>query len=228
MYGAMYVTDKKLPPLNKDANIPAAGKTGMDDHMHPTGRKQLHPYEIVTPYLIRTFMPNSGPAAIAVSLPDSLSYCWDAGSCSLRYAWSGGFLNMADLWQRKGDEVSGIAGEVFFKDKTNFPFLMGDKEGNPNAQFKGYRLIDRYPEFHFQMNGIDVYELIKSRPGGSGLVCYFRIPKSTETIWFVKSYSGNVIISASAGRWYGNRLRLSPVEANHFTVTIERKEDSSL
>ena len=39
--------------------------------------------------LVRTFMPGSSPAAIAVALPGGHAYCWDAGNCRLRYAWQG-------------------------------------------------------------------------------------------------------------------------------------------
>src|SRR5205807_5104018 len=47
------------------------------------------------PLVMRAVMPNPGgsgnlPRGIAVGLPELISYCFDASTCSLRYAWSGG------------------------------------------------------------------------------------------------------------------------------------------
>src|SRR5688500_15044830 len=78
MYGAMYVTTKDLPPLEEDPNVPASTAPGVEgEHDHSVAA--LHPYKTEPPYLYRIFMPDAGPAAIAVSLPNDLSYCWDAG-----------------------------------------------------------------------------------------------------------------------------------------------------
>ena len=52
-------------------------------------------------------MPGAGPAAIAVSLPNDLSYCWDAGSCRLRYAWQGEFLDPDGYFNKKAEKRSG-------------------------------------------------------------------------------------------------------------------------
>ena len=38
-------------------------------------------------------MPDASPASIAVALDDTNSLCWDAGTCRLRYAWTGGFID---------------------------------------------------------------------------------------------------------------------------------------
>jgi azurin len=223
MYGVMYVTDKQLPPLKNDSNVPNAGKNPMAAHMHGSENQQLHPYHIAAPYLIRTFMPGCGPAAIAVSLPDSLSYCWDAGACSLRYAWTGAFLKKADLWQRKGNEVAQIAGSLFFKTRVNYPLRIGSKKNKPDVKFKGYHLVNQYPEFHYQMNGLDVYELIKSRPDGSGIDCHFRIPEANKPMEYIIAPANKEIIDASAGKRVNSALEFSAEQAHHFTISIIKK-----
>jgi azurin len=224
MYGVMYITDKPLPPLEDDPNVPDDSKKQKSAHRHEPGEQQLHPYAVKPPYLVRTFMPECGPAAIAVSLPDSLSYCWDAGTCCLRYAWSGAFMSKVDLWQRKGDEVAQIGGHLFFKRETDYPLRIGNEKNIPRIKFKGYTLINGYPEFHYQLDGLDVYELIKSKAGGAGIDCYFRIPHTDKQVEFIIRPSNKAIIHTSAGKWKNNStLQLSAEEARHFTISIMKK-----
>ena len=45
------------------------------------------------PLIQRIFMPEAGPAAIAVAVNDELHFCWDAGECRLRYIWKGDFID---------------------------------------------------------------------------------------------------------------------------------------
>src|SRR5688500_18054007 len=115
MYGAIYVTKNPvLPDIKKDLHIPPSrrnedksSQVAVNDDAHAghvaTKPKALHPYTPKAPYLYRVFITGASPAAIAVSLPGSVSYCWDAGTCHLRFAWQGGFLDNSDLWKGKGD-----------------------------------------------------------------------------------------------------------------------------
>ena len=182
MYGAMYVTTKDLPPLEKDSNVPANAL----DVRHGTSScfRSLHPYKTTPPYLYRIFMPDAGPAAIAVSLPNQLSYCWDAGSCRLRYAWQGEFLDPKDYFDKKAEKYAKVMGTIFYRDKTTYP-LKFSADKNPVVDFKGYKLIDRYPEFHYTIDGRDVYELIKPKEDGSGLIRSFKVPEATQPLYFV-------------------------------------------
>lgn len=227
MYGAMYVTDGALPPLKEDLNIPPARRSdglkvnSVDDHS-AHGMKS-HPYEEVPPYLYRTFIQDAGPAAIAVRLPQSLSYFWDAGECRLRYATYGEFLDMKELWAGHRQAVAKNLGEVFYRDKTEYPFRIGSPGNIPVVQFKGYKLINRYPEFHYLINGVDVYELIKENSDGSGLLRTFRIPKANQTVWFVFSPEDGVTYEFSAGKLANGRLELSPAAARQFTVKMTKK-----
>lgn len=226
MYGAMYVTDGALPPLKEDLNIPPGRRSdglkvsSADHSMH---KMKSHPYEEVPPYLYRTFIQDAGPAAIAVRLPQNLSYFWDAGECRLRYATSGEFLDMKELWAGHRQAVARNLGEVFYRDKTEYPFRMGSPGNIPVVQFKGYKLIDRYPEFHYLINGVDVYELIKENSDGSGLLRTFRIPKANQTVWFVFSPEDGVAYDFSKGKLSNGRLELSPAAARQFTVRMTRK-----
>jgi plastocyanin len=238
MFGAMYVSyDGQMPELKDDLNIPPNRRT--DDKLsqskhkpneghHDINIKPLHPYTPVSPYFYRVFIEGSSPAAIAVSLSTDLSYCWDAGTCKLRFAWKGGFLDNSELWKGKGDASAKVVGKVFFRDKTQFPLTINADKLNPIIDYKGYKLVNRYPEFHYTIDGIDVYELIVPNVDGSGLIRTFRIPNVKTTVWFNTDPFDGVSYSSSVGFWEGNRLKLNPMEAKKFSMTMRLKEGGLL
>jgi len=228
MYGAMYVTtDENLPEIKNDLNIPESRR-----HEDSTGGKEIvkaghpvsaspHPYPLTPPYLYHAFIEGLNPDAIAVHLPGELSYAWDAGSCQLRFAWKGGFLDMSDLWKGHFDASAKILGDIFYHDNTEYPFRLGANTANPNIKYKGYRLVQRYPEFHYTLNGIDVYELIRPKADGFGLIRDFRIPHADRTVWFLVNRQDDAIeYEFTAGRYNNKKLELSPGEAKAFTITM--------
>lgn len=222
MYGAMYVTTKDLPPLEKDPNVPPADVAGSEiKHTHAVA--DLHPYKTTPPYLYRIFMPGAGPAAIAVSLPNRLSYCWDAGACRLRYAWQGDFLDPKDYFDKKAEKYAKIMGTIFYRDKTTYPLTFSAGK-NPVVDFKGYKLIDRYPEFHYTIDGKDVYELIKPKEDGRGLIRSFRVPEATQPLYFVFDLTDGAEYAASKGTINGNRITLTGNDAHEFVIVMTRKE----
>ena len=226
MYGAMYVINGEMPAVKDDPNIPPNRKadTGDSAHQGHTAAKMTHAYKEEPPYVCRIFIPDASPAAIAVRLPHDLSYCWDAGTCRLRYAWQGGFLDNTDIWKGHHDAYGIILGTVFFRDETAYP-LQPDKPGNiPVVKFKGYQLINRYPEFHYTINGIDIYELLRPKEDGTGLTRTFRIPKTERTIWFVADPRDGVSYQSSGGKWINGKLRILPEQAGRFTITMTKNK----
>lgn len=232
MYGVMYVSNETaMPDLKTDQNVPptrreekivqAAAAPVLHTDPNAKPHSPVHPYENIPPFLYRIFMDDSGPASIAVSLPQDISYCWDAGSCRIRYVWSGGFLDNTTIWKGHIDANAKILGSIFFRESSEYPIVIGKAEDIPTAEFKGYRFIDKYPEFHYQLNGIDVYELIKPKEDGKGVVRNFRIPKAGNTVWFTsKSLNGSQEFTSSAGKWVDGKLKLSAEEARQFSITM--------
>lgn len=221
MYGAMYVTTKDLPPLEEDPNVPPANAPVVDmEHHHAAG---LHPYKTTVPYFYRIFMPDAGPAAIAVSLPNQLSYCWDAGSCRLRYAWQGGFLDPKNYFNKKAEKHAKIIGTIFYRDKTTYP-LKFSVDNDPVVDFKGYKLIDRYPEFHYTIDGVDVYELIKPKEDGSGLIRSFKVPEATQPLYFVFDNRDGAEYTTSKGKMKGTQIDLTADDAHEFVIVMTKKE----
>ncbi|HVJ47206.1 MAG TPA: c-type cytochrome, partial [Luteolibacter sp.] len=70
------------------------------------------PTQTARPQIQRIFLPNSGPAAIAIALDDKVSLCWDAGECRLRYAWTGGFIDGYAYWKGNGSSLGQIKGTI--------------------------------------------------------------------------------------------------------------------
>lgn len=234
MYGAMYVSGKaEMPDIKTDLNIPpkqreemAAGLAKMDmagmhtEHAAPAKPVPPHPYKLVPPYLYRTFMDDCSPAAIAVSLPQNLSYCWDAGTCRLRYAWYGGFIDLTVLWKGHADANAKVLGTIFYREAA-FPLRIGKSQDMPVVEYKGYRLINKYPEFHYTYNGTDVYELITPKADGNGLIRNFKIPGAKKPVWFTTNAGDlSVKYDVSAGKWDKGKFALSSDQAKDFSITL--------
>jgi len=228
MYGAMYVTtDENLPEIKNDLNVPESRR--LDDstagkeivHTEHSTLASPHPYPLVPPYFYHAYIEGASPDAIAVHLPGDLSYAWDAGSCSLRFAWTGGFLDMSDLWKGHFNASAKILGDIFYRDNTEHPFRLGANAAIPKIEYKGYRLVQRYPEFHYTLNGTDVYELIRPKTDSLGLIREFRIPHADQKIWFFANREDDAIeYEFTAGRYNNKKLELSPAEAKVFTITM--------
>jgi azurin len=233
MFGAMYVSSGgTMPDLASDENIPeprrknaGVGKSSATGHPAHATSEQAHPYKLTPPYLYRAYMEDASPASIAVHLPGNLSYCWDASTCELRYAWTGDFVDNTGLWKGKPNAVAKVLGEKFFTIKARNPLRTGNVSV-PVSQYKGYRLVDRYPEFHYTVNGVDVYELIKANDDGTALIRTFRIPHATGNVWFVKHPSDGVVYESSSGTWQSDRVKISGPAAGNFTITMIKKEAS--
>lgn len=235
MYGVMYVlADGEMPDITEDPNIPPSRREAplsennmnKDHDVHLNQKNQpLHPYDPKPPYLYRVFIENSGLASIAVHLPQNISYCWDATACQLRFAWTGDFLDNTDLWHGHKNAYAKILGEVFYRNKTAYPIRIGNLNTIPEAEYEGYRVVDRYPEFHYLLSGIEVYEIIHPKPDGSGLIRKFRIPEIEEPVWFVFDPDDGVNYEATTGEWRDGQLKLSPEQARDFTIIMTKKEE---
>jgi len=242
MYGAMYVTNDAMPPVQNDLNISGLSRTeeknkiggnAMDTapnkHVHTsTAPEMQHPYKPVAPYLYRVFIDDASPAAIAVNLPHQISYCWDAGSCRLRYAWEGEFLDNTDFWKGHKDGNAKILGHVFYRDKTEFPLRIGDFEQIPVVRFKGYKLVNRFPEFHYFLNKTEIFEMIKPQEDGTGLIRTFTIAETGEDVWFTFDSDDGVEYTTLKGKQIKGRIKLLSGKSHPFSVIMTKKKDLKL
>jgi cbb3-type cytochrome oxidase cytochrome c subunit len=199
------------PPEQADETITAlwAALLKGGDQPAPDGFEQTaendpeaKPVPTDTPIVIRWDMPEATPAAIAVGMPGELSYCFDAGETRLRYAWHGGFIDLSGTLLSKRDPetqlsyTAALVGDIFFR-SASFPIRVGRLEEIPRRQFRGYRLIDGFPEFHYTVEGIDVREKIIQAQGAVGIVREFRFDVVDQPVWLLPEAAEGVEITSS-------------------------------
>jgi uncharacterized cupredoxin-like copper-binding protein len=217
MFGAMYVTKKKakeLPPIADDENLP-------DLIREQAKNPILHAYPVDVPHWYRIFMRDSGPASIAVQLTNGQNYCWDAGACRLRYTWRGGFVNPMPHWATNGDGFAEVKGTIYYRAAPYFPLRFGDEKKIPDEiHFRGYNIVDGLPEFHYQVNGADVRERIKTGANKNGLEETFKITGVKGPVYFVSDPNGGASVASDAGTFTSGVLKLPAAKAKEFTVSF--------
>lgn len=189
---------------------------GLDPPPDPwTGESRPVPSD--GPVVVRTVMPEATPAAIAVGLPGGLSYCFDAGSHRLLYAWRGGFLDLEATLHRKAGKdgytlVPQIPGRRVFR-STRFPFRLADSGRLPEARFKGYRMRDEFPEFHYSVGGAEVYERIRPTEAAEGFRWEFRIERVQVPLRFDAGVEGPLRMTANRGTVEQGNVRI-PIDGD--------------
>jgi len=216
MYGAIYVNKSgKMPELTKDPHLPALIKQSEHQHHH----QKNHPYEPQPPYYYRIYMEGASPAAFAVHLPGQISYCWDAVVCDLRYIWQGEFLDNTAIWKGHKDAKAKVLGDIFYK-QAILPSIAIASANSPNKkQFKGYKILkDKYLEFHYQIDKMDVYETIKQTSDRKGILRTFKIPKLNADLTFQHTRTPGMKTWYKGAELTNPTIKLSPAEAKEFTL----------
>ncbi len=163
---------------------------------------EAKPIPTDTPIVVRWDMPEATPAAIAVGIPGGISYCFDAGESRLRYAWRGGFIDLSRTLLSKRDPetrlsyTAELVGDIFYRSE-DFPIRVGRVDEIPQRRFRGYRLVEGFPEFHYDVNGIGVHEKILAAEDGVGLVREFRFDTVDRPVWLLTEAQAGVQITAS-------------------------------
>lgn len=235
MFGVMYV-GQDMPPLASDTNVPEAQRTGVDMPLQtagapapgqggpPPGMQEDPPgpklsWGTTFPAISRTFMPESGPASIAVGFEGGESFNFDAGGVFLRYAWSGGFVDNWPHWRGNGNAYATVEGDIYFRTGLGVPLRVGARTEAEEVDFLGYTLDSSdIPEFRYAIDGAQVRERIVPRSGG-GLERTFRI-ETSEPIRFLSEPDSGVRFESSAGSWQEGMLTLTPAQAREFTITM--------
>ena len=211
----------------------------------PVGWVDKNNYQVAIrdePIVLRTFMPGSDgqsnfPRGIAVGLPGLVSYCFDAETCTLRYAWTGGFLDMQPSWAARGGGIVKVLGKRFYTNAI-FPFRNGDFGAEPAPEFQGYSLVNHMPQFSYRLGDGEVRETIMALEKGLGLVRAFEMDSGGKPISFIAIDEPGVSYASSSGSFEpmeitvpgthqkvpGRILKLKGGSAVKFSVTITAKE----
>ena len=86
------------------------------------------------------------------------------------------------VWKGNGNGLAKIIGNKFWIAPESFPIRIG--RALVKVEFKGYRKVKDHPEFHYTVNGLDVFERITALPSGLGLTRHFRIPDVRQPVYF--------------------------------------------
>ena len=204
MFGTMTVTSTPRAAVMTPVESPVTPEDHATHAATPVSRGTV----------MRGFMPDAGPASIAVQLPGGVSYVWDSGAGRFRYAWTGGYMTMPPSPERG---LARIIGEVFYREPA-FPLRLG---ATPAAaptlvEFKGYTLdAARIPEFEVVVDGVTVRERAEVKDGK--LVRRFRLTGAT-TVWFAIP-DGAAGLEVASGTREGSFYRLTGAAAQEFAVT---------
>jgi azurin len=208
MYGAIYVDQRAPGDIAYDPNIPEYRRNLELAKLSET----LAPER---PSIIRAFLPDAGPAAIAVALPGDLNFCWDAGNCRLRYAWTGGFVDPREMYNSNGSRFTKVLGTKFWSsggDENTFTVQRDNPKARPD--FKGYRMVEGIPEFGYVIDGLEIRERLTSKNGE--LQWHVRINGASTPI---KIFAPGGFTSKT-GRRDGDFWIVDPDAAKMFTLTL--------
>ncbi len=181
------------------------------------------------PIVVRWYMPEATPAAIAVGLPGGVSYCFDAGESRLRYAWLGGFLDTTGTLTEKRDPATqrtrtpDLIGDIFYR-TVESPLRVGSPESLPATRFRGYRLVDGHPEFHYEIGGVEVYERITANETRDGIRREFHLPRVDQPTWLLLERDEAVVITSSIGNAADGRLVIPTGRDIRFVVTAKKAQ----
>ncbi len=190
---------------------------------------EAQPVPTTRPIVIRWDMPEATPSAFAVGLPGGVSYCFDAGEVRLRYAWLGGYVDMTGTLYEKRDSATrltrtaDLVGEVFYRPE-GFPLRVGDPNRIPQRRFRGYRLVGGYPEFHYQVDGIDVYEKVRPTTAKDGVIRDFRVRTVQQPMWFLADGRAGATMKSSLGTAIEGRFLIPPGTDVAFQVVVRRED----
>lgn len=171
------------------------------------------------PVVFRTFIADSSTRSIAVGLPGGVSYVFDAEQCRVRYAWSGEFLDVTKVWTGRGGGQAAVLGKKFFTAPTGHPLRVGSADSEPAVKFRGYRLVEKLPEFDFEVNGVPVRQRVR-KAGDDRLEWEFELGETRAPVWVLTG--GGVNIVGNAGAPEPGRVRLAP-GVRKVTVTAGAK-----
>ncbi len=174
------------------------------------------------PIVFRTFIADSSTRSIAVGLPGGVNYVFDAEQCRVRFAWSGEFLDVAPVWTGRGGGQAKGLGKRFFTAPDGHPLRIGNPDVEPQLKFLGYRLVDKFPEFSFEVNGVRVRQRVRKATAESSLEWEFALGETREPVWFLTPKGLATTFASGIGEVADARIKLKP-DTRFFEVTVSTR-----
>ncbi|MCR9243891.1 MAG: hypothetical protein NXI31_02590 [bacterium] len=212
-----YLGDAKLTAIHRHILASTVGQKEVV--VKNADRFRASPSMRRRPLVMRIFMPDAGPAAIAVAVNDDYHYCFDAGACRLRYVWQGDFIDGWPVWRANGNALAKIVGDIVLREpRSPLPVQQSDKR-----KFLGYRLRAGLPTFRYRLGEVRVEERITPLPGGRGLARRFRLEGAPRD-WRLR-LTAPVGMTWRSGDGEFDGLEFTPAVSKRaeFTLTLEQK-----
>lgn len=214
MYGAIYVGVGE-GSLANDMNIPDVARNAgkmLEEALLKTER----------PSMLRVFMPDAGPAAIAVALPHEFNYCWDAGNGRLRYLWTGDFVDATPVWRGNGNGLGKILGDTIWKSHPGekvYGLQFGEKAPE-DYRYEGYDLVDGIPLYRYELDGTKITETLTSGP--EEIHWSFTVENPETDVRVLAPAAENATISSDVGERDGDSWVIPQNEASAFTLKLKK------
>ena len=161
-----------------------------------------------------------GAYSIAVGMPGTMNYCFDAKACFVRAMWSGGFVDAKKDWAGRGGNGGNALGNVFYKNDKTFPLEFSGIDAT-NVRYDGYRLIKGYPTFMFTVGGtVKVMQSLEVNTSGDGVIQKFTIEGAPGTVKYKNA--GGTSATSNKGKFVNNVLTLTKSKTISFDVEVKK------
>ena len=149
-----------MPQMPSMAHIPKKELSKIHDYILSIQVKRLKNLSNKDPFpdtrrprIIRTFLPDCGPASLFVALPtkNKLNLVWDTTQCRLRYLTIGEPDNFPYL-KSNGNSLASPGKPVYIE--------LGLFHSKENPIFNGYKVKNGLPSFLYEIDGIKLEETI--------------------------------------------------------------------
>jgi hypothetical protein len=170
----------------------------------------------------RTWMPKAHPSAFAVGFPSGLNFCFDALRGNLIYAWEGDFVDLSPTVNGKIPRDAVIRGTIFYAADTVSGFRTGNGSSPPEIRFKGHRVKKENPEFHYEVDGVPVWETVRVAPNGAGLIRQFRVTTPDRAVTYSPAQPTTISIDSGAGTLADGQVRIPGNSTVVFSLPISR------
>ncbi len=182
-----------------------------------------HPIEGARAAVQRTFMPDSYPGSIAVTLPNGPAVCLDPVRGGINYIWDGDFVDLRPRWITKQGETPRLFGDIFYSEKEWQPFRAGAPTAAPDFRFRGYTLRKGLPEFHYDIGGREVHETLSAGRDAQSLLRRFRVGPGKSPLWLNLEPQSKAEVIVRGLERDGQLGSFHNSAGGEFTIEIRRK-----
>src|SRR5262249_19774970 len=101
--------------------------------------------------------------------------------------------------------TAALIGDVFYR-SDGFPIRVGAVDRVPQRRYRGYLLVDGFPEFRYDVDGIGVTERLLPAADSNGIRREFTVGAVDRPMWFI---DGQTSLRVEISR--GKQVRFSVV-----------------